>query len=425
MNLRVGALVCLVLLVLTTALPAASAPVSLRWYLRWDQYRIDNVAIPIKEAFESQYPNIKLEIENAGNSLKDYWEKLQTMVAGGVAPDILYPATHNAFALAMAGELLDLSPYIQRDKVSMGEYLNGIIDLYTWRNEVYALPVDWARQAMFYNEDMFNAAGLPAPAADWTWDEFLGVSRRLTRDNDGDGVNDQYAIRDFKSFWPLVAWSFTGTSLYDDARFPTHTRIDSPEVIRAIQFVGDLFNEYKVMPMASGDYKEAFAGGLAAMEIKHHGAIPAYLQLPGFTWDLAPLPRGTISVNRVDGSGFSINKRTAHPNEAWLFVRFLAAPDGMGIRKLVELQQNAPIVKRLITSDMFLNPPNQRKLNKMAFLAGEKLFTMYDPIHPIYDELDKTTNDALKKVWSGQKPAQEVALTLAPVLNAKLASIKH
>lgn len=401
--------------------------VTLRWFLRWDQVRVEQVAVPVKEAFEALHPNIRIEIENNGPSSEDYLAKAQTMMASGVAPDILYPATHYGFAWAVQGQLLDLAPYIARDGLATDEYLFNILDMYTYNDMVWALPIDSARMAIFYNVDRFNELGLPEPTEGWTWTDFEGIARRLTRDTNNDGVLDQFAIRDFSSYWPVMAWSFAGHGLFDDSYRPERTLITSPGVVEGLQFLADLRNVSNAIPTSANmpNWQDAFVTGAAAMEMVGHWRIPYFAETLEFNWNMAPLPAGAASVNRVDGSGFAIHRSTQHPEEAWEFVKFLAAPDGLGIRLLNQLQQLTPATLSLVQSEDFMRPQGLEHLNKTALLAGDQLYSMYEPLGPMYFPIDATMRPEIQSIWSGQQSAAQATSRLEPILGSLLASLRQ
>ena len=50
------------------------------------------------------------------------------------------------------------------------------------------LPQNLSSLVVYYNRDLFDAAGVPYPEAGWTWAEFLDAAKALTRDIDGDGL---------------------------------------------------------------------------------------------------------------------------------------------------------------------------------------------------------------------------------------------
>ncbi len=399
--------------------------ITLRWFMRWDQTRIDNVAMPVIEEFEKQHPNIKIEFENVGKG-SEYIQKLQTMFAGGTAPDVFYPNTPTAYAFAVKGAMLPVNDYLKRDGIDVSQFEQQVLDLYTVDGKIQCLPIDTAKLVVFYNKEMFDNAGVPYPADDWTWDDFLETAKALTKDVDNDGRIDQFGVDQFVNYWPMVVWTQAGHAVFDDMRHPTKFLITDQESIDAIQFVADLINVHHVMPSAEqrADIGDMFVAGKAAMQVVGHWRVPRYLANADFPFDFAPLPRGKIAANRADGSCFAISASSQHPDEAWELVKFLAAPDSPGVEKLLELQQMVPAIVKYQQSEVFLNPPQLPGVNKKAFMAGsENLFSMYDPLHPMYSEFDALWKQELAEVWLGNATAKEAVERMAPQVEDMLAHL--
>ena len=405
--------------------PTEAKPVTLRWYMRWDQVRIDGVAKPIIEAYQKQYPNVKIEFENVGSGT-DYWIKLQTMIAGGTAPDVIYPATHNAYALATKNALVYVDDFAKRDGIDLTKYDPAVADLYKTNNKLHCLPIDSAAVAVFYNKDMFAAAGIAAPKEGWTWDDFLATAQKLTKDTNGDGKNDQFGVDTWTSYWPVIVWSKSGHNTFDDPRKPTKFLMDDA-AIDAIQWLGDLTNKHHVMPSSAerANITDMFLAGKAGMQIIGHWRIPQYQTVKDFKWDIAPLPMGKAQVNRADGSCFAITAQSKVPEEAWRFVKFLAGPDSMGVNMLLDLQQMVPALTDYQKSDRFLKPVALPGVNKLPLLLGKgNLFSMYDPLTPNYDEIATAENAELGEVWNGKATAKEAVGRLVSKINDILAKTK-
>lgn len=407
---------------------AAGKPVTLKWFLRWDKARLDSVAQPVVEAFQKEHPNITIQIENIGSGA-EYWTKLQTMVASGGAPDVVYPATHNLYALASKGALLNLDPLIERDGLDTSVYEQEILDLYRYDGNLYGLPVDTASLVVFYNKKMFDEAGVAYPEAGWTWEQFREAAIQLTQDSDGDGRIDQYGVDTFTEYWPVVVWTMAGHGLFDDIRTPSAFQLNDPKAVEAVQWLADLSaGDQKVMPTVDerGDISDLFVAGKSAMKIIGHWRVPQYMEnISDFEWDVAPLPMGEQAANRADGSAFAVSAQTQHPEEAWEFVKFLAGPGSYGVGLLLDLQQMTPVLAEFRQSDAFLKPEKLPGVHKQAFLAGtENLYPMYDPIHPVYDELNAIILQELAEVWNGNTTAQEAIDRMTPQVEAVLQTVE-
>jgi hypothetical protein len=217
-----------------------------------------------------QYPNVKIEFENVGSGT-DYWIKLQTMIAGGTAPDVIYPATHNAYALASKNALVYVDDFAKRDKIDLAKYDPTVLDLYKTAGKVHCLPIDSAAVAVFYNKNMFDAAGVSYPKEGWTWDDYLATMQKLSKDTNNDGKIDQFGTAVWNSYWPVVVWSKTGHNTFDDPRNPSKFLMDDA-AIEAIQYLGDLTNKYHVMP-SSGRRRTFRICSWQAKPRRHHRSL--------------------------------------------------------------------------------------------------------------------------------------------------------
>ena len=225
----------LVIFMLTLTLGASAQDVTIKWFMRWSQIRVDNVAMPVSEAF-TEATGINIEFENIGSG-SDYYTKLQTTIAGGTPPDVFYPATHVANAYASKGALLTINEFVERDGIDLSVYDPTILANYQIDGELHCLPVDHAALVVYYNKEIFDAAGVDYPVDGWTWDDFVETAQALTLDTDGDGVIDQFGVETFRNYWPMVVWTNTDRGLFDDIRHPTEFYGMEQGVIDSVQFV--------------------------------------------------------------------------------------------------------------------------------------------------------------------------------------------
>jgi len=70
-------------------------------------------------------------------------------------------------------------------KINKDEYMANVLELGQVDGKQYALIRDASTQMIGYNKDMFDAAGVPYPKDDWTWDDFLGAAQKLTKVENG------------------------------------------------------------------------------------------------------------------------------------------------------------------------------------------------------------------------------------------------
>src|SRR5690554_3440622 len=108
----------------------------------------------------------------------DYFVRLQTDFAAGNPPDVFELNFENFATFASRGTLLPLDDYLTEDKRDF--FYGAALDAFASGGTQYALPISFSTVVMYYNKDMFDAAGLDYPTDDWTWAEVEAAGLALT-----------------------------------------------------------------------------------------------------------------------------------------------------------------------------------------------------------------------------------------------------
>jgi ABC-type glycerol-3-phosphate transport system substrate-binding protein len=160
-------------------------------------------------------------------------------------------------------------------------------------------------QVLFFNKRLFREAGLDPDLpyimqkdGTWTWDNFLEISRKLTRDLDNDGVVDTYSMTMDLSTEILDAIVASNGANYIDrdasGKFVNAT--NRPEFLEALQFGIRLKNEGVLMPRPSEDsnwdwYKANFTDGKVAMRIEPQYVVNELGNMKD-DWGMVLFPKG-------------------------------------------------------------------------------------------------------------------------------------
>lgn len=428
---RLGALLTLVVAILfiqfftLPARPAASvqkAPahdevITLRWFMPWDEAQRQQIALPLIAAFEAQYPTLRIQLATKREN-RAYTHALDIALSQGNPPDLFYLTTERAYALSLRSMLLPLDEWTATDALALTDFAEETLALYRNPGQtLHCLPADVATLAVFYNKELFDAAGVSYPQAPWRWEDFFATAQQLTHAAKGDEQPAVYGVDRFDDYWPLVIWTATGHNVFDDPFAPKHFLLEEEAAINALQWLADLSLVQGVMPSPAAEDAVAenqFLAGHAAMQITDHGQIPTYAEQATFPFDFVELPVGNFAANRSDGGCFAIARNTAHPEAAWEFLKFLAAPAGMGAQLLTAKQQMMPALQTLQASAAFHTPTGSPARNKAAFLPETAYrFSLYDPLHPIYQRWAAVVSATLPELWTGEQSAAEVVDTLA------------
>ena len=343
--------VILIILVLISTVWAAPK-VTLRYAL-WDTNQLPAMEASIKE-FMKQNPNIEVVIELT--EWNDYWTKMTTGVAARTLPDVFWGHLAYFSGLVSKGALLDLTPYIQKDKLDLSIYYQSLLDNWKYQGKQYGIPKDWDTICLMYNKDAFEKAEIPYPSADWSWNprnggEFVQVLQKLTIDQNGKNCTEkgfdknrvtQYGIgglaaSEMQTGWLNFIWMNGGQGILDQP-YGNKFILDDPKSVEGMQFYADLVSKYGVAPTAemqgtSASGWELFVAGRVATIPVGSWQLSAARDNLSFNWDVIPLPKGPAGrFSCFNGLAHNIYARTKHPEAAWKLAKWM---DGYESQKIV------------------------------------------------------------------------------------------
>ncbi|MBN5407238.1 sugar ABC transporter substrate-binding protein [Serratia marcescens] len=161
-------------LLLPTLLHAADK-ITLR-YAVWDRNQL-SAEQEIAKHFEQANPDIKIEIELTPSA--QYFVKLDSAAAGGVAPDIFWINMPYFVQYAKNGIMEPLAPYIKDSGLQLDDVVASSVKAYQYDGQQMAIPRDVDSIAVWYNKKLFDQAGVSYPTSDWSWDDLKNKATAL------------------------------------------------------------------------------------------------------------------------------------------------------------------------------------------------------------------------------------------------------
>lgn len=370
--------------------------------------------------FQTANPNITVNVEVS--DWDSYWEKLKTQLSAGTPPDIFAMDAPLYLDYQSRGVLLNLQSYIDANPDMLKDVYPQTLEAYKTAEGYFGLPRDFQTIVLFYNKDMFDAAGVAYPTADWTWDDLRTAAKQLTLDTNGDGTIDQYGYVfdqwDMEPGWSEALWSYGGDILNADH---TKTLVGEPTAREAWQMLYDMVFVDKSVPDANtiDQYGEdLFQAKIAAMTPIGHWAVPGY-NTSGFKYDVAPMPKGPAGqATSVNSAGFVVAKASKYPQQAFEFIKFVLSTAGQ--TRLSELGFACPVLKTVAESSAFLQQTGST-LNQQVFLDA-LAYAHIKPVFKGYDEWASVVGDGMGAVWRGEaelNPTLDEIVTQADGVLAK------
>ena len=290
-------------------------------YAIWDENQKPAME-DIAAAFEKENPNVTIDIQVT--PYKEYFTKLQTAATGGSAADVFWMNGPNFPLYASNGQLAPLDDA----GVDAADYPQGLIDLYTFDGKLYGAPKDFDTVALWYNKELFDAAGVDYPTAGWTWDDFTAAAAALT-----DPATGQFGVAASQygqeNFYNSIAQA-GGEVISADG---TESGYGSPEALAGIELWTDLIeagSSPTAQQMTDTNPEDFFLSGKVAMFQNGSWAAIAYGDNADIadTVNVAPLPEGPEGNQSViHGVGNVANAKSPHLAEAQAFAAFASGEE--------------------------------------------------------------------------------------------------
>lgn len=371
------------------------------------------------QPFEKLHPDIEIEYEAVGG-LTQFYDKLLTYCLAGNPPDLVHMSVGYLYEYAQKGLLVNLEPYFKRDLNPKDFFMEPMMAVRypsPDRGDLYAVPFAFVLTTAYYNKTMFDNMGVGYPKSSWTYNEMRDMSRRLARDNNGDGQNDQwgfYAGYGYSLLDPIIH-AFGGRIL--DDKF--NVRVDEKEAVNAVSFLVDMIYKDRSAPppTVKGSSTTLFAQGKLGMNIDLNANLDVFRDQASFDWDVALMPQGPAKrAIRLWPDSFAVMSGSKNVDAAWEYIKFVITQKKMdrysGDRKI-------PVYRPLAMSREWLQ--EDQKPDKKVFIESVQYG---DPMEfrPRWGDWTNARTATLGPVWRSEQPPEYGLKAWADAIRAALAA---
>ncbi|MDR2975664.1 MAG: sugar ABC transporter substrate-binding protein [Propionibacteriaceae bacterium] len=286
----------------------------------------------IVDAFEAANPGITVDVKTLPYA--DYFTALQTDIAGGTVADVFDIEYANYKAYQANGVLAAIKG------VDTSVYQANLAQAYATDGTQYALPSSFSNVVLYYNKDLFDAAGVAYPAADWTWADEKAAAEKLT--NQEAGQWGDYQPISYNEYYKVVAQA-GGKYLNAGG---TDTAFNTPQGIAAAKWLVE--KSGTVMPTAeqgagTADFdSKLFADGKLAMWHTGIWMFGSLADVP-FAWDIAVEPGDTTKASAMFSNAMAISATSKHAEAAQKWVEYMTSSDVMVDTRLAAGWELPPI----------------------------------------------------------------------------------
>lgn len=289
--------------------------ITLEYWGLWESPTVVNAVI---NEYKTVKPNVIINYRK--QTQQQYRERLENQIQAGQGPDIF--RFHNTWVPMLKEELAPVPENI----ISPGEFKQNFYPVANadlrLEDKIVGVPLEIDGLALYYNEEIFNAAGITRPPATWT--EFAKDAARLTVTDTAGNIKTAGAAigtaGNVDHFSDILATMILQNG--GDLKSPQDKlSIDALEYFaKFAKGANRVWDE--TMPAST----IAFAGSSAAMYFgPSWRAIEFKNANPLLKFKVASIPQlegGNVTWASYWAEG--VSAQSAHPKEAWEFIKWFS-----------------------------------------------------------------------------------------------------
>lgn len=254
---------------------------------------------------------------------EQYLQKVGAAAGGGQLPDLLGGNVIDGPNYASLGLWLDLT-----DRIAALPFGNDLAPAHiraaTWDGHVFAVPHVVDASALYFNEVLFEKAGLDPANPPKTMQELADAAkaiRSLGLDYGGLYLPGNCAGCLVFTVWPSI-WGAGGTVMNEDG---TAATLDTDLAIQVFSAYRDMFLNGSMMPESRNEggptQNAAFATGKVGFALLGSKALGTIAETPDLQMGVTPIPSPDGGVSTfVGGDIMGIASSSKHADAAWNFL---------------------------------------------------------------------------------------------------------
>lgn len=333
--------------------------------------KISAVHVDLIAKWEAANPGFKVATEAVG------WDQCQdkatTLAAAGTPVGLAYVGSRTLKQFAQ-NDLIVPIPMTDEEKASYFPFVVGTV---TTGGQQWGVPVAFSTKALYWNKDLFAAAGLDPEKPPTTWAEEIAAAKTIKEKTGTAGFGVVAKTFD-NTMHQFLHWVYTNNGSVIDA--DGNITLDSPENLAALTALRDITAYAEEGPTAyeQNEVRAIFLDGKLGMIQASVGA-KNLLKDAKFKWGVTNLPLGPSAKGPgtlLITDSFAVFKGTGVEEQAINLAKFLASPENQPVYEAAEgltPLRPGPAVDKLVADD-----PNWKPfIDGIAYGGPEPLFVDY------------------------------------------------
>ena len=318
---------------------------------------------------------LKYDQATVSIDFSDYSNK-EVRIASGDIGDVYFMGEEETYTNAIThSAIMPLDAYLEILGIDVSNVYSGIYNLGLADAKLYMVPRDHNHIILYYNVNALDEQGLNTPQDDWTWEEFKGYCKKLTKEND-DGTYSQIGAAWHVTWGPnlipfLEGW---GGKWFDSVNKKV-SFVSDENVLKGFSELINAIEDGLVFPQAaSGNWTRKYTRLEQDDCVFLVGVYPSIYSVgqqyaaKGVKWNIANWPQFPVHRVGTGATGFGVYNRTKRPDTAAAFVLYLFTDEGQRAYH-DQIGGSVPLTKNLAQEDFWRIPYPKEEINYDAFIS--------------------------------------------------------
>jgi ABC-type glycerol-3-phosphate transport system substrate-binding protein len=287
------------------------------------------------EQFQNENPDAVVDIKDLskmGYDTNRYISTINTELMAGKGPDII-PITYLPALKYFKKKIFsDLSGFIKDDESFKEENLiTNVVEASKYNGALYAIPVKFSFSGVIGSKDTLSEEEIVIDDKTWNTDDFIEIARKVTKDLNGDGTIDRYALPQMPMEGVVKLFINSGNFVDYENKKATFDSKEFIELLKLLKTISTNKLTHKSIKLGQeipyrNSREVVFSGG--AFE-GYRGLLSFKYILGGGTRVLFKLPSFRKSDSYAFDSNMMLSIVDASKNKdlAWKFLKVLLSED--------------------------------------------------------------------------------------------------
>jgi len=375
----------------------------------WGLWEQEGVIKPIIAEFESQNSTIKVQYSR--QSPKQYRARLQTAIDAGNGPDIF--RFHATWVPMLKNQLAAVPEDVMTPTTFASTYYPVATNDLVAGSTIYGIPLMIEGLGLFYNEDLFAAAGIATPPT--TWEELLAMVPKIARP-EGNGFSTAAialgTTSNIENFSDILALMF----MQNGANLGSLSGSEAEETLSFYKKFATATDPVYTWNDTMDNSMYAFASGKVAMIFAPSWRAFDIVEMAkqmnsNLRFKIAAVPQ--LPGNTVTWASYwaeGVSEKSTNKKAAWKFLQFLTSKETM--IKLYNSEGNIRLfgepyarvdMANLITDAPYVGPYIKQANDSKSFPLASRTWD-----EGLNDKMMKYLENAVNALGQGSSPQTEL-----------------